>query len=318
MKIDYRVRERGVEIVRCVGADSCVYLPGQIRGIPVTGIAAYAFSDRKEKEDEDVCEYISGSGILSGDTEVPQTGTKIECVEFPDSLEAIGDYAFYGCKNLQVLKFSNRLLQIGRGAFTGCSGLGQLHVRMLKGEKSCVKEILGELWQRIDVAFSYEDQRDAYFVFPEHYEEAVENTPARILFTQHHGSGNHYRQCFYDKELDCDKYDALFSVAKAQDKIQVLSDLVFGRLCYPRGLTQTACIRYENFVRERQREVAGYLVSADRIEALAQFGKRKLWTREGIDAALEAASEYKRKEAMSILMEEKHRFFPARKKKFVL
>ena len=44
MKIDYRVRERGVEIVRCFGADSCVYLPGQIRGIPVTGIAAVSYT----------------------------------------------------------------------------------------------------------------------------------------------------------------------------------------------------------------------------------------------------------------------------------
>ena len=52
---------------------------------------------------------------------------------------------------------------------------------MLKGEKSCVKEILGELWQRIDVAFSYEDQRDAYFVFPEHYEEAVERSLIHIF-----------------------------------------------------------------------------------------------------------------------------------------
>ena len=64
-----------------------------------------------------------------------------------------------------------------------------------------------DLWQRIDVVF-YEgcgnEERgkiSARLVFPEHYEEAVENTPARILFTQHHGSGNNYRQCFYNKEM---------------------------------------------------------------------------------------------------------------------
>ena len=75
------------------------------------------------------------------------------------------------------------------------------HLDVYKRQRqSCVKEILGELWQRIDVTFCYEQEgRKAVLVFPEHYEEAVENTPARILFTQHHGSGNNYRQCFIIK-----------------------------------------------------------------------------------------------------------------------
>ena len=77
-------------------------------------------------------------------------------------------------------------------------------------------------------------------VFPEHYEEAVENTPARILFTQHHGSGNNYRQCFYNKEADFRKYDSLFYSARAQDKTDVITDLVFSRLMYPAGLTEEA------------------------------------------------------------------------------
>ena len=59
--------------------------------------------------------------------------------------------------------------------------------------------MLGEMWQRIDVNFRYEYEEDgieksdimhrrenkseARLVFPEHYDEAVENTPARILYT---------------------------------------------------------------------------------------------------------------------------------------
>ena len=77
-------------------------------------------------------------------------------------------------------------------------------IHQKKGLKSCAKEILGELWQKIDVDFLYEKWRvveNAHMVFPEHYDEAVENTPARILFTEYHGSGTNYRQCFYSKEL---------------------------------------------------------------------------------------------------------------------
>ena len=58
----------------------------------------------------------------------------------------------------------------------------------------------------------------AHMVFPEHYDEAVENTPARILFTEYHGSGTNYRQCFYSKELDFAEYDSLFDMAVVMDK----------------------------------------------------------------------------------------------------
>ena len=70
-------------------------------------------------------------------------------------------------------------MQIGCGAFTGCHALEKLTVHMRQGKKSGVKEMLGEMWQRIDVNFLYEYE-EARLVFPEHYDEAVENTPARI------------------------------------------------------------------------------------------------------------------------------------------
>lgn len=43
-------------------------------------------------------------------------------------------------------------------------------------------------------------QGEARLVFPEFFEEAVENTPARILETHTHGSGMWYRNCFVQTE----------------------------------------------------------------------------------------------------------------------
>ena len=51
---------------------------------------------------------------------------------------------------------SDSLMQIGCGAFTGCHALEKLTVHMEQGKKSGVKEMLGEMWQRIDVNFLYE------------------------------------------------------------------------------------------------------------------------------------------------------------------
>ena len=61
-------------------------------------------------------------------------------------------------------------MQIGSGAFTVCGNLQKLIVHLQFGSKSCVKEILGELWQRMDVTFVYENGafggQKAELVFP--------------------------------------------------------------------------------------------------------------------------------------------------------
>ena len=57
------------------------------------------------------------------------------------------------------------------------------------------------------------------------------------MYTEYHGSGSNYRQCFYDKELNYQEYDRLFEMAVAMDKLEVLVDMSFGRLEFPYELT---------------------------------------------------------------------------------
>ena len=316
MKIEYRIQKDYIEIVRCYGVDSCVTLPAQIDGYPVKKVAAYTFSARKSQEDEDVLMYESEDGLLLEENNKLLAGVDVEKVIFPETVEEIGNYIFYGCKELRYLEFSNTLMSIGSGAFTGCGKLSGLKVHMKRGEKSCVKEILGDLWQRIDVTFIYEEAgKEARLVFPEHYEEAVENTPARILFTQHHGTGNNYRQCFYNKEMDYRKYDELFVLAKAQDKQEVLVDMVFNRLEYPYDLTDKNKDEYKDYMLEHFAQWSEILVEQDAIKRLQFLSKQNLWSREMLDIAIMEASEKKRGETLSFLMNEKQSLYPERKKK---
>lgn len=341
MRIHYRETEEGIEIVRCFGTDGNIELPEEIKGRPVTRAAAYAFSARKAQEDEEVLVCETDEGRIFRQQEQLLAGDIVESVRFPDTMREIGKYIFYGCRNLEELTFSDSLTEIGSGAFTGCRSLNRLDVRFLNGRRSCVPDILGDLWQRIDAAF-YEApggsreagdggsreaggndclEKRAELVFPEHYEEAVENTPARILFTQHHGSGNNYRQCFYNKEMDYRKYDDLFFVAKAQDKVSVLADLIFGRLLYPAGLARAAEESYEAYVREHGGQIAEYLTDTGRMEALREMSRRGLWTKEALDAAVDHAAAHQtagRGESLSFLMNERHRLFPVRKGKYEL
>ena len=333
MKIYYREKSGGIKILRCLGIESRVEIPEMIDEKMVISAAPYAFSshmdETEELKDASVWEMEDGFGF--GREERVLAGNEVEEIVFPDSLREIGRYIFYGCGNLKKLEFSDSLMQIGCGAFTGCHALEKLTVHMKQGKKSGVKEMLGEMWQRIDVTFLYEDKNEqtvpeqrlagdifetgkvhrkdskceARLVFPEHYDEAVENTPARILYTEYHGSGSNYRQCFYDKELNYQEYDRLFEMAVAMDKLEVLVDMSFGRLEFPYELTGKARENYREYIRKNLGDIAEYLVKQEDMHRLEVISLQKLWTLEGIDSALDCASKRKETEVSAFLMNER-------------
>ena len=323
MKIYYREKSGGIEILRCFGMGGRVEIPGMIDDKLVISAAPYAFSHHMDEKEElknaGLWEVSDGLGFSR--EEHVLAGNDVEEIVFPDTLKEIGRYIFYGCGNLKKLEFSDSLMQIGCGAFTGCHALEKLTVHMRQGKKSGVKEMLGEMWQRIDVNFLYEYEEDsiekpdmmyrrenkseARLVFPEHYDEAVENTPARILYTEYHGSGSNYRQCFYDKELNYQEYDRLFEMAVAMDKLEVLVDMSFGRLEFPYELTGKARENYREYIRKNMGDIAEYLVKQEDMHRLEVLSSQKLWTLEGIDSALDCASQRKETEVSAFLMNER-------------
>ena len=323
MKIYYREKSGGIEILRCFGMGGRVEIPGMIEDKLVVSAAPYAFSSHMDEKEElkNACLWEVSDGLGFGREEHVLAGNDVEEIVFPDTLKEIGRYIFYGCGNLRKLEFSDSLMQIGCGAFTGCHALEKLTVHMRQGKKSGVKEMLGEMWQRIDVNFLYEYEEDgieksdimhrrenkseARLVFPEHYDEAVENTPARILYTEYHGSGSNYRQCFYDRELNYQEYDRLFEMAVAMDKLEVLVDMSFGRLEFPYGLTGNARKNYREYIRKNLEDIAEYLVKQEDMHRLEMISSQKLWTLEGIDSALDCASKRKETEVSAFLMNER-------------
>ena len=316
MKIHYRVKNNTIEIIRCYGTDSRVVLPEEINGILVVSAAPYAFSAHKDDEEE--AEVWESEDTVSFGEERLLAGEEVQEIVFPDALKEIGRYIFYGCKKLERLEFSDTLMQVGTGAFTGCSGLKELVIHQKKGIKSCAKEILGELWQKIDVDFLYENGeasgKRAHMVFPEHYDEAVENAPARILFTEYHGSGTNYRQCFYNKELDFAEYDSLFDMAVVMDKLEVLVDMSFGRLRYPCQLSEKAKKQYEDYIRGNLKDIGEYLVESGNLNGLELLSRKKLWNREGLEHSIDVASRKKDMEISAFLMNERSRMMEEEQK----
>lgn len=306
-EIQYRKEGNGVVVTGCYGTDGKVFLPDEIDGMDVKGIGDYAFAE-------------NGEGRIGGGM--------VEEIRLPSRVTEIGRYAFYRCKNLKKLTLTDSLLEIGGGAFTGCN-LSEVEIHFQEGEQSCLKSILDEIRFAVRVKLLYSPGEavgaggaangwEARLLFPEHYEEAVENTPARILFTQRHGAGGYYRQCFYGRKLDFRKYDELFFHAVAQEKPEIAVELAFCRLRYPFRLSEGALGEYGTYVRGHLEDAADFLIGHEDVEGIRYLARSGYWTEKALDYAIGAAAKHKETEILSVLMDEKHRRYPGRKKRFEL
>lgn len=288
--IQFNIENNRVTVTACEELEGEVIVPEFINGVPVVEAESYAFSRKK-----------------------------ITQLELPKYMKKIGRYAFYRCFALRKLCFSDALMDIGAGAFTGCNPK-ELEIDFYDGEKSCLKFIADEVRYafRVTMHFHKEDGtvENAVVVFPEHYEDAVENTPARILETHYYGAGGRYRQCFYNKELNFQEYDSMLIWAITEDTEEMAVEIVASRLKYPYKLTDSAKEKYEEFLCAHM-ECAGRKYVLEENPAMLKFFCEEIYfTEESLEAAIEVAASEKKTEILSLLMDEKHRLFPKKKKKF--
>lgn len=319
-EIHYRKTEKGIVITGCYGTDGQVVLPDEVDGMTVKGIADYAFAGNRKEEGGSL--VWKAGDMFRGEGGARIGGGMVTEIRLPAQVTEIGRYAFYRCKNLKKLALTDSLLEIGGGAFTGCR-LEEVEIHFQRGERSCLKSILDEMRFAIRAELRYLAGKDtargqARLLFPEHYEEAVENTPARILFTQHHGAGGYYRQCFYERKLDYVKYDELFPYTVARERPGIVAELALGRLRYPFRLRQAAREAYETYIREHILETADELIGREDVEGLRFLADSGFFTEEAFDFAVGRAAEAKETEILSMLMDEKHRHYPKKRKVFDL
>ena len=174
----YEKTDAGIRILRCYGTSSQVAVPSMLDGMPVTELSAYAFAESMEQEPKN----SSGLPCICG--------TALESLSLPDTIRRLGRYLFYNCTRLSQFSFYSSIAFIGAGAFTGCESLRRLIFYQEKGP-SCLREILQDLKQEVLVDCYLPGEKDLSYrlVYPEFFEEAIENTPARIISTQRHGMG---------------------------------------------------------------------------------------------------------------------------------
>ena len=288
---DFKIEivENQVHILRCFIIGGGVVIPREIEGMPVTEIAPYSFSAHsEEKEPGAIC------------------GESLTEIFLPDTLHRIGRYAFYGCENLEKITFYSNIKDIGAGAFTGCHRVRHLDVTVVEKGRSCLRELLMELREEQEVRYRVE-AGEARLIFPEFFEEAVENTPARILETHTHGSGILYRNCFVQTKLQFDLYDGRFPWAKENEQMETILRIAFGRLLYPMGLGERAKEMYLQFLKEHLETAGHWAVGLEDGKSYIIFlAEQIVSTKEELEILLKAVEAMKSVELISYLMNEKH------------
>lgn len=104
----------------------------------------------------------------------------------------------------------------------------------------------------------------------------------------------------------------------AEEKPWVAAELVLNRLRYPYQLMQKAKEEYEQYMKAHIEDAAGYLIEREDIEGLAFLSDKNYWNEAALNDAIQRATEDKKTEVLSILMDEKHSRYPKKKKTFEL
>lgn len=301
MEFEYDVKENEILLKRCYGTEERIEVPAQIEGMPVTVLAPYIFSQARRKPDQKaaIC------------------GNQVKEIVLPDTVREIGNYAFYGCYYLEALTLSHRTHDIAGGAFTGCRHLKNLTFRMEQAEGYCMKDVLSEVHHEMKVKLVYPNAV-CTLLFPEYYEEAVENTPARQLETQFHGSGYSYRQCFQDGVFQFGEYDRLFQEAQNLESEDFCIELAVTRLMEKVRLSQDAEGVYQSYLMEHRMSAAGWCIEFEQNETLEFLTGFIDWQEEELSDLIEEANAKGRLEIQSVLMDYKHHHFGKKKKTFDL
>ena len=263
MKFIYTRIKDEIRIDKIENPEAVIYVPEQFEDCPVTELGSYVLAH-----------------------------SAVEEIYLPPYVRKIGAYGFYECEQLKRIYCYSRVLDLGAGLFAGVPAVEYLDITEFPGERSCLKEMLAELRQTLRVQLhqmpaAASEAAEARLIFPEYYEDSVENTPARIVSIETHGCGHRYRYCFAGRVFQYRGYDELFPHVQVQEQEELVTELALGRLMYPRELAEKFREHYLNYVRKHWKTAGKLLIQADRLQRnrvsnlepgklpwLADWGKR--------------------------------------------
>lgn len=321
LEMEYIRIPDGAALVSCRGFGHAVSIPNSVDGLPLLEISPYAFS-----APEIAAEHIpTGTEIRSsvcgpvapGGQKKFLGGPSLREITLPAGIRTIGEYAFYNCTGLSRVNLGAGSARVGNGAFMNCNKLNEITFHALAADQTCLPGLLSEIQRELRVTFC-SGAETSVWIFPEYYEESVENAPAHIFEHFIHGAGYRYRQSFQGERLDAEYYDGQFRMAQVEAEPETVLRIALERLRHPFRLSDASAEQYLNYLKKNTAAAAKLLVLDDDPEGLVFIAESGVFTAAGMEAAVEIAAQKGRAECLSVLLNEQHEYCSTKEKTYDL
>lgn len=306
-KLTVRRDGDGVTVLHAVTCDRKASLPDSVFGLPVKALGPRAFvADPGELEGEKV-------ELLCGEPDGDFDNSRLEELSLPLTLETVGSYALIRCRSLRRLRLGDGIGYFGAGIFMSCRSLSSFElVRCGREPGDALAYIARELPGELDISVTDENGVSLRLIFPEYYEQLTESSAAHQFNFRVEGGGYPYHSVFVKNRLELSAYDALwngFVNGEQRDDATPLR-LAWVRLRYPEGLSPEAEENYRSYLRCHLRETLLFALREKDIQGLRLLLAETGITPEDVSVAADAARELRQTEALSLLLEKKHRLAP--------
>lgn len=304
-----RLQDGTARILRVYALDGVVVIPDELDGHPVSEIGAYCFSDTERLPDTPVQEtFIVADGTDSMQFQ-PISGSNLEFLEMPDSVEAIHDFSFYNCKKLQRLQVGQKTRKIGSDVFMNCQCLQTIEIRCGVEEASGAAMMLKQISAEIVIHFLGSPQgSEAMLLYPEYMESYDEIAPAHIFGRNITGEGFRARQLFADGVVQLERYDEILDKAAVEENGLTVGRMALFRLLYPIALRQEKQRDYEEQLRLHALETAKYYIDLQEIGSLQKMCERSYLQGKDLDAAIQYSISVDWSEGSASLLHWKQRY----------
>lgn len=273
---------KGQEYIEMIGYEGTIRhlsVPAIIEDLPVRSIGKSAFSGRED--------------LLS--------------VELPATIDTLGRYAFYNCKNLRSLSLYDQVEDYYDGVIKQCQSLSEITLQQERDRFSVMKELLADNDRRLTFTVKPMNLR---LTFPAYVYDFVEDVEARVLHHKIEGSGYPYRECVTRKGVDLLAYDKLFSHVISDD-YEAAVMVALNRLRYPIELEDAAKEQYAQYLEQNARVVLLKLIGQEREEEIRYLCEECLITKDALEDGLYEAADKKLSAIAAILMEYQRQHFTA-------
>ena len=279
---EHKKDRKGQEYIEITGYEGTIRhlsVPAIIEDLPVRSIGKSAFSGRED----------------------------LFHVELPATIDTLGRYVFYNCKNLRSISLHDGVEDYYDGVIKQCQSLSEITLHQERDSFSVMKELLADNDRRLTFTVEPIGLR---LTFPAYVYDFVEDVEARVLHHKIEGSGYPYRECVTRKGVDLLMYDKLFSHVISDDYEAAIM-VALNRLRYPIELEDAAKEQYAQYLEQNARVVLLKLIEQECDEEIRYLCEECLITKDALEDGLYEAADKKLSAITAILMEYQRQHFAA-------